>query len=70
MLVCVCHGISDRDITSALEEGVSSFKELRAQSGLATACGQCAQYAKDMLNEKMAELQQVHAFHLATEIRL
>lgn len=70
MLVCVCNGISDRDIDSALQDGAASFKEVRTTLGLGSCCGQCATFARDMVNEKMAQVQASNAFHLAQEIRI
>ncbi|TNC81549.1 MAG: bacterioferritin [Oleiphilus sp.] len=70
MLVCICKGISDRDIESAMQQGASSFGELRKSLGVATCCGQCASYAKDLVNEKISENQAINAFHLAQEIRV
>ena len=70
MLVCVCNGISDKDIDSAMQQGASSYGELRRSLGLASCCGQCASYAKDLVNEKIAENQAASAFHLAQEIRV
>lgn len=70
MLVCICHGITDSDIENAMQEGASSFKELRNQTGLASCCGQCASFAKEMLNEKISLNQASQAFHLAQEIRI
>ena len=70
MLVCICNSISDRDIDSALAEGASSFKDVQKSLGIASSCGQCASFAKDMISEKLAQSQCAQAFHLATEIRV
>ena len=70
MLVCICHGISDKDIDSAMQEGVSSFQQLRAETGLGSCCGQCAPLAKEMVNEKISLNQASQAFHLAQEVRI
>lgn len=70
MLVCVCNGISDRDIDSAIQEGAVNFSDVRKTTGLASCCGQCASFAKDMINEKITLNQSSQAFHLAQEIRI
>lgn len=70
MLVCICHGISDTDIETAMQEGTSSLKELKARTGLGSCCGQCAPYAKELMNEKIAINQASQAFHLAQELRV
>ena len=56
MIVCVCNNISDREIRQAIELGITSMDELRADLGVATCCGQCASYAEEVLNEHLAKL--------------
>lgn len=70
MLVCVCNGISDRDIDNALKEGASSFSDMRKSLGLGACCGQCASFAKDMISDKIAEAQTSSNYALAYEIRV
>jgi len=70
VLICVCNGISDRDIDSVLQDGAASFKEVRSTLGLGSNCGQCTAFAKEIVGEKMAQVQASKAFHLAQEIRL
>lgn len=47
MIVCVCRRVSDRDIHRAAREGVSSFDDLQADTGVGTACGSCVDCARD-----------------------
>ena len=47
MIVCVCRRVSDRDIHRAARDGVQSFDELQDELGVATACGGCADCARD-----------------------
>lgn len=54
MIVCVCKGISDNQIREAAAEGVNSLKQLNRQLGVASQCGKCAHYARDVLNEYKA----------------
>ncbi|MBA5690246.1 (2Fe-2S)-binding protein [Rugamonas apoptosis] len=56
MIVCVCNNISDREIRQAAELGLSNMDELRAQLGVATCCGQCADCAQDVLDTHQAKL--------------
>ncbi len=41
MISCICHRISDRDMTCAVREGCASFDELQDPTRVATACGAC-----------------------------
>ncbi len=51
MYVCVCHGITDRDIREAAENGVSSVRQLGKELGVGTQCGRCASMARSILRE-------------------
>jgi bacterioferritin-associated ferredoxin len=49
MYVCVCHGITDRDIRRAAAEGVREVHELTMRLGLASGCGSCRDEAAEVL---------------------
>ena len=68
MLVCVCNGISDKQIDSALANGSSNFKDIRSELGIGNCCGQCVPFAKEMVNNKITEVQTSQSFHLGQEI--
>lgn len=55
MIVCVCNNISDREIAQAVELGATSMDALRADLGVATCCGNCADCAHELLQECLAE---------------
>ena len=48
MIVCICHRVSDRDIAHAARHGCASFDELQDELGVATACGACADCAREI----------------------
>ena len=56
MIVCVCNNISDREVRQAIELGITSMDELRNDLGVATCCGQCLDYAQEILTEHLAAL--------------
>lgn len=51
MYVCVCNGITDRQIRAAAARGVTSLQELQNELGVASQCGNCAEHALSMLVE-------------------
>jgi bacterioferritin-associated ferredoxin len=51
MYVCVCHGVTDRDIRRAAAEGVSEVHELTMRLGLGSGCGTCRDEAAALLAE-------------------
>lgn len=54
MYICMCHGITDRQIREAVCAGTAaSMRELRAELGVASTCGRCAPYAKELLDETL-----------------
>lgn len=56
MIVCICNNISDREIRQAIELGITSMDELRADLGLATCCGQCASTAEEILTAHLGSV--------------
>lgn len=54
MYVCVCHGVTERHIAQAVEEGATRLKDLRRNLRVATNCGQCAACARDCLKGSQA----------------
>jgi bacterioferritin-associated ferredoxin len=55
MYVCICKGITDHQIRSAVNSGASSLGQVRNALGVASQCGKCACLAKDVINEAVAE---------------
>ena len=51
MIVCVCHGVSDREIKTAIKNGAASVADLSANLGVATCCGCCRETCEDMVAE-------------------
>ena len=48
MIVCLCRRVSDRDIRSHVESGVSNFELMQDQTGVASACGCCHDSAREV----------------------
>ncbi|MGV6806536.1 MAG: bacterioferritin-associated ferredoxin [bacterium] len=55
MFVCVCKGITDRQIKHAVAEGASSLNAVRAELGVSSQCGQCACLAQEIISESLAD---------------
>ena len=56
MIVCVCHGVSDRHIACAVREGCSSFEDLQYELGVGTGCGVCRDCARGTFEQHAAML--------------
>lgn len=51
MYVCLCHGVTDRDVRAAAENGISSMRQLGKELGVGRQCGRCAATAREILRE-------------------
>ncbi|WP_058835663.1 (2Fe-2S)-binding protein [Luteimonas abyssi] len=51
MYVCICNGVTDRDIAAAAASGCTSVHELTMRTGCGATCGSCMDMAGDLLAE-------------------
>ncbi len=52
MIVCHCHVVSDRDIRSAIDDGVREVCALASACGAASDCGGCLPMVRRLLAER------------------
>lgn len=55
MYVCLCTGITDKDIREAARAGVRDLNQLSAATGCTTVCGSCGDLAMEILQETERE---------------
>lgn len=51
MYVCVCRGITDRDIRKAISEGANSVSDVAQMIGAGTGCGSCHDFTQELIHE-------------------
>ncbi len=51
MYVCLCKGVTDKQIRNAINEGACSMRDLRDTLDVANQCGKCGRDCKSLLNE-------------------
>lgn len=51
MFVCVCNGITERQVREAIDQGADSLPALTACLGVASGCGTCAEYTVRLLDQ-------------------
>lgn len=51
MYVCICNGVTDRDIRQAAEAGCRSLPELTMRTGAGANCGSCLDMAASLLEQ-------------------
>jgi bacterioferritin-associated ferredoxin len=52
--ICLCHGITDKQIRSCIREGARDIADLRGRLGVATQCGSCEHQALEILDETLS----------------
>jgi bacterioferritin-associated ferredoxin len=51
MYVCLCKGVTDKQIRNAINEGACSMRDLRESLDVANQCGKCGRDCKSLLSE-------------------
>ncbi|WP_460831316.1 (2Fe-2S)-binding protein [Lysobacter humi (ex Lee et al. 2017)] len=54
MYVCICNGVTDRQIRQAAEAGCRTMSELTMRTGAGATCGSCVEMATALLDEVQA----------------
>lgn len=57
MYVCICHAISDRQLREAVERGASSLHEVQLQLPVASCCGGCEHFAREIIEAQVVSAQ-------------
>ncbi len=55
MYVCLCKGITDKQIRETVNQGAQSFREVRRQLDLASQCGKCGALAREVYDNYLAD---------------
>ncbi len=55
MYVCLCKGITDRQLRTAVHNGASSFRQVAQSTGCSTQCGSCACMAKEIVDDTLSQ---------------
>ncbi len=62
MIICLCEGISDRDVRAAARQGISTVRELSDHCGAGTGCGSCIGDLRQLIDTHApAEAEATHA---------
>ena len=51
MYVCVCHGITDRQIRRAVEQGAHTLGEVQMNLPVGACCGRCEDCAREVIRD-------------------
>lgn len=53
MYVCLCRGVTERQVKQALEEGARSLGDLHRELGVGGDCGRCRCKAREMVHHHL-----------------
>lgn len=56
MYVCLCRAVTDRQIRESVENGASSFRDVRAELDVGTCCGRCVPEARELIDQTLFDL--------------
>ncbi len=54
MYVCICNGVTDRQIREAADAGCDSVSEMTMRTGAGASCGSCLGLVAEMIDEARA----------------
>ena len=54
MYVCLCNGISERQICEIVDRGAGSLGEVQAHLPVGNCCGHCKETAQEVINNHVA----------------
>lgn len=66
MYVCLCLGVTDRDIRQAVADGAQSVKEVNSILGTAKQCGKCGMMTRDIVKNELASGETQSLFYKAS----
>ena len=56
MFVCICSGVTDKDIRQAVANGATSLDALNGSLQVASTCGECACMAQQLIDDELSAL--------------
>lgn len=65
MYVCICNGISDKEIRKAVAAGAGTLQELHDKLGVASQCGTCAEHAMSIIDDHTDQVFMDHSLYFS-----
>ena len=59
MYICLCQGVTDRDIKDSIEAGAVSLSEVQVKLPVALNCGTCRDSAEALIDETLHNKAQI-----------
>lgn len=64
MFVCLCFGVTESELTKAIQEGHDSVSEINQELGAAGCCGSCVPAIEALINSHKKMVEESHATSL------
>ena len=56
MYICICKAVTDGQIRSAVQDGVTSISGLRESLGCTGQCGKCSKHVKQIRDQALEDM--------------
>jgi len=56
MYICICKAVTDGQIRSAVQDGVTSLSGLRESLGCTGQCGKCSKHVKQIRDQVLEDM--------------
>lgn len=56
MYICLCRAVTDHQIRESVEQGASSFREVREELDVGTCCGRCVPETRELIDQTLSEI--------------
>ena len=60
MIVCICHGVSDRDLKDLIASGATSLREIGQSCRAGTDCGACLREIRQLAQQQRVRARKAH----------
>lgn len=57
MYICVCNGVTDREVRECVRNGACSLGDLASMLGVGAGCGRCSECAAEVLEEAQGKVE-------------
>ncbi len=55
MFVCLCRGVTEKQIQKAVSDGACTMRDLNCELGVASQCGKCGRHARELLKQSNSD---------------
>ncbi|MGE0876560.1 MAG: bacterioferritin-associated ferredoxin [Burkholderiales bacterium] len=56
MYICICNGVTEREIRESAADGVATLPELERCLGVGIGCGRCRDAAAELLRDEVSAM--------------